>query len=89
MVQDNCEFNYVLISAPRGLGRRVGAAAGGSLHMSLSYRGNKRLIPDIDSLVVDIPEVKLPDEDSGEAALVTTWEVLPPPPLCLGFRVRV
>ncbi len=62
--QDNVEFRNVTISAPPEVsGRRRGGDGGGddgALEMSISYRGRKGLMPDIESLVVFIPHVKFP-----------------------------
>ncbi len=55
--QDNVEFRSVCIAAPPHIGgrRRGGDSGGGSeggLEMSISYRGRKGLVPDIEALVV-------------------------------------
>jgi hypothetical protein len=55
--QDNVEFRSVCIAAPPHFGgRRRGGDSGGSseggLEMSISYRGRKTLVPDIEALVV-------------------------------------
>lgn len=55
--QDNIEFRSVTISAPQHMSgrRRAGdgfAGTEGSLEMSISYRGRKGFMPDIESLVV-------------------------------------
>ena len=55
--QDNIEFRCVTISAPLHISgrRRMADSSGGSegsLEMSISYRGRKGFMPDIESLVV-------------------------------------
>ena len=55
--QDNVEFRSVCIAAPPHIGgrRRGGDSGGGNeggLEMSISYRGRKGLVPDIEALVV-------------------------------------
>ncbi len=55
--QDNIEFRSVCIAAPPHVsGRRRGGDGGagndGGLEMSISYRGRKGLVPDIEALVV-------------------------------------
>ena len=55
--QDNVEFRSVCIAAPPHIGgRRRGGDSGvgneGGLEMSISYRGRKGLVPDIEALVV-------------------------------------
>ena len=60
--QDNIEFRSVTISAPLNVsGRRrttdENGGAEGSLEMSISYRGRKGFMPDIESLVVGLVEL--------------------------------
>uniref|UniRef100_A0A7S0ME84 Uncharacterized protein n=1 Tax=Cryptomonas curvata TaxID=233186 RepID=A0A7S0ME84_9CRYP len=79
--QDNVEFRSVCIAAPPHIGgRRRGGDSGGcsegGLEMSISYRGRKGLVPDIEALVVLIPEVKFPRDTSAEAVVICTWEGL-------------
>mmetsp|Transcript_61914 Transcript_61914/g.141741 ORF Transcript_61914/g.141741 Transcript_61914/m.141741 type:complete len:173 (+) Transcript_61914:51-569(+) len=64
--RDHIEFNYISFSS--GVRDR-------GLQVSVSYKAKKGAIPDIDSLVVNIPEVKFPKNlESG--AEVLTWKGL-------------
>ena len=42
--------------------------------MSVSYKGRKGAVPDIDALVVNIPEVKFPKPNEGP--ITCTWQKL-------------
>jgi hypothetical protein len=44
----------------------------GSLSVSLSYKGRKGAFPDIDALVIAVPNVTLPKESDG--AMVCLWK---------------
>jgi hypothetical protein len=46
----------------------------GSLSVSLSYKGRKGAFPDIDALVIAVPNVTLPKESDG--AMVCSWKEL-------------
>ena len=46
----------------------------GSLSVSLSYKGRKGAFPDIDALVIAVPNVSLPKESDG--AMVCSWKEL-------------
>jgi len=74
-VRDNFEFKQVHVSA-------VSAADThdqlddklGSLDVSLSYKGRKGAFPDIDAMVIGVPNVTLPKESDG--AMVCSWKEL-------------
>ena len=65
--RDHIEFNDVrFLSCLRQRG----------LEVSISYKSRKGAIPDIDNLVVELPDVNFPKERQHDGAIVCTWQEL-------------